>query len=406
MRRSKRPAYEGGAPIRSEFLHFHRPDIGKAEEREVLETLRSGWLTTGARTKRFEARFAELVGAKYAVAVNSCTAALHLGLAVLDIGPGDEVVTTPMTFGASANVIVHTGARPVFVDVDPERLTIDPRHIEAAVTSHTRAILPVHYLGQPCELAAIRRIGRKHKLAVVEDAAHAVETVADGRKVGSISELTAFSFYANKNMTTGEGGMLTTNRKRLAERARILSLHGMSRDAWKRFSSSGFRHYRHVEAGFKYNMFDIQAALGIHQLDRLERSLKARRKAFAIYVDALKDVAGITPLAQRERSGDRNAFHLFVVRVDKRRAGLTRDELLAALAAENIGCGVHYRALHLQPYYRRQFGFRSGMFPVAEKAGREVLSLPFFPSIRRRDIEDVADAIRRIVSYRLERRVR
>jgi len=399
LSRLARPAFAGGTPLRESYLHFHRPTLGREEEREVVAVLRSGWLTTGERTKRFEREFAEFVGAPYAVGVTSCTAALHLACLVSNLGPGDEVITTPMTFGATANVIVHTGARPVFVDVEPLSLNLDAHKIEAAVTRRTRAILPVHYIGQPCDMRPIRAIARRHGLAVIEDAAHAVETVYRGRSVGSISELTAFSFYATKNITTGEGGMLTTKRKSLAERARVLSLHGMSRDAWKRFSSTGFRHYAHVEAGFKYNMFDLQAALGIHQLGRIERLWRARRRAFDLYNRALAGIPGIRPLGQAERPGDKNAYHLYVVRVDRREARISRDGLMAALWAENIGTGVHYRAVHLQPFYRKELGYRPGVCPVAEEASEEVLSLPFYPSIRRKDIEDVGGALRRIVDY-------
>jgi dTDP-4-amino-4,6-dideoxygalactose transaminase len=305
-----------------------------------------------------------------------------------------------MTFAASANVIVHCGARPVFVDVEPETLNIDPERIEPALRRRSRAILPVHYLGQACDMKRIGAIARRRGLAVVEDAAHAVETVAGGRKVGSISDFTAFSFYATKNITTGEGGMLTTNRRRLAERARVLALHGMSRDAWKRYSAAGFRHYEVVAAGFKYNMFDLQAALGLTQLAQVERFAGARRSAFARYLEAIAEVPGITPLRQAPaRPGDVNALHLFVVRVDRREAGLSRDALMAALQRENIGVGVHFRAVHLHPFYRKTFGTGRGLCPVAERASDELLSLPFFPSMRTEEIDDVAEALRRIVSY-------
>jgi len=400
------PAIAGGTPIRSSHLHFHRPTLGPEEEAEVLDTLRSGWLTTGPKTKQFESDFAAYTGSRHAVAVNSCTAALHTALAVLDVGRGDEVITSPLTFAATANVIVHVGARPVFVDVDATTLNIDPSGIARALSRRTKAIIPVHYVGQPCDMRAIGAIARENRLAVIEDAAHATESTYQGRKIGSLSDFTAFSFYATKNITTGEGGMLAVKKDRHASRARVVSLHGMSRDAWKRYSTSGFKHYDVVEAGFKYNLYDIPASLGIHQLKKIETFWKARERALAAYHRALDGIPGIEPLKQEPRPGDRNAYHLYVVRIRRSDAGIDRDAMMAALQAENIGVGVHFRPVHLHPFYRKTFGFRKGTCPVAERAGSEVLSLPFFPTMTLSDIEEVAQAIRRIVVYYGQRRPR
>src|SRR3990172_5481140 len=285
-----RLAIDGGKPVRADFLPFNRPALGPEEEKEIIETLRSGWLTTGARTRRFESDFAQFTGARHAIGVNSCTAALHLALVANGIGEGDEVITTPITFAATANVIVHTRARPIFVDVEADTLNVDAAQIGAKITRRTRAIIPVHLSGQPCAMDDILAIARKHNLAVIEDAAHAAESVYRGRKVGSIGDATAFSFYATKNVTTGEGGMLTTDDDDLAERVRILSLHGISHDAWKRYTNEGYKHYEVLFPGYKYNMFDLQAALGLHQLAKVEKHWQARKALAEKYDRALAGV--------------------------------------------------------------------------------------------------------------------
>ena len=276
---------------------LHQPWLGEAEEREVLDTLRSGWLTTGPKTREFERSFADYIGCKNALGLNSCTAGLHLALVCLDIGPGDEIITTPITFAATANVIVHQRAKPVFVDVDPGTLNIDADRIEGHISDKTKAILPVHLFGHPCEMETILRIAKKHHLAVVEDAAHAIETQYHGKKVGNIGDFTSFSFYASKNITTGEGGMLTTNRDDLAEKSRILSLHGISADAWKRHGGGEYVHYDVVSPGYKYNMFDVQAALGIHQLRKIEEFWQRRKGLVAIYNEAFQGVPEIRLLS-------------------------------------------------------------------------------------------------------------
>lgn len=382
------------APVRAEFLPFHRATIGEPEEREVIETLRSGWLTTGPRTKAFEAKFAEYVGAKHAIGLTSCTAALHLSLVALDVGPGDEVITTPVTWAATANVVVHTGAKPVFADVLPDTLCIDPASVAARITDKTKAIIPVDYAGQPCDMDALEALTRPRGIKLVEDAAHAIETVYRGGKVGGRADTTCFSFYATKNLTTGEGGMVTTNDDALADRLRILSLHGISRDAWKRYSSAGFKRYQIVAAGYKYNMFDLQAALGLCQLERVDGMRQQRAALVARYRELLAGVPGVEMVQQVEAEGDVHAFHLLPIRVlgaDE----ATRDRLMAAIQAENIGVGIHFPAVHLEPFYRETFGYGEGDCPVAEAFCASTLSLPLFPDMAPADQDDVVAALRK-----------
>ncbi len=383
-------AIEGGTPIRKEFLHFHRASIGPEEEAEVVAALRSGWLTTGPRTKQFEEAFAKYAGAKHAVAMNSCTAALHVSLAALGVGPGDEVIVPPITWCSTANVVVHTGATPVFADVLPDTFLIDPASVRARITKKTKAIVPVHYVGQPADIDALQ-----FGIPLVEDAAHAVETVYRGKKVGSISRTTCFSFYATKNITTGEGGMLTTDDDGLAEKARILSLHGISRDAWKRYSSEGFKLFEVLAAGFKYNMFDLQAALGLKQLEKVASMHAARRRLVETYKDRLASVRGIKVLEQREGKGDVNAFHLLPVLVESREK---RDFALQALQKENVGIGVHFPPVHLEPFYRERYGFKAGHCPVAEDVGSRTLSLPLYPSLGETDLADVVRAVEKVLA--------
>lgn len=393
------PAREGGSPTRDHFLPFALPQLGKEEEDEVIDTLRSGWITTGPKTKRFEDMCAEYVGCKHAIALNSCTGALHLAVAGLDIGPGDEVITTPISWPATANVVIHQGAKPVFVDVEPDTLNIDPQKIEAAVTSRTKAIIPVHMAGQPCDMAAIRLIAERHGLAVIEDAAHAIGAAYHSQRIGSISRATAFSFYPIKNMTTIEGGVLATDDDELAERARVLSLHGINKDAWKRYSSEGSLHWHLQEPGFKYNMTDVQASLGLHQLKRLDGFIEKRKQFAKVYDEAFADVPAIEPLAHR--AGIRHAHHLYIIKLNLEQLTISRDEFMLALKAENIGVGVHFISMHLQPYYQQSLGMRTEDFPVAENLSKQILSLPLYPKMSEADLSDVVAAVRKIAwAYR------
>ena len=389
-----------GSPVRTEFLPFHRPSFGQEEEAEVIDTLRSGWVTMGPKTHRLEAAFREMLGVPHAVAVSSCTAAIHLALIGLGIGPGDEVVTTPLSFATTANVLVHVGAIPIFADVDPETLNLDPDAAAARIGPRTKAIMPVHLHGQPCDMDALRALAERHGLVMIEDAAHAIEATYRGRKMGADSTVAAFSFYATKNITTGEGGMLVTRRKDLADLAEILRLHGMSRDAWKRYGSEGFRHWDILFPGYKYNLSDVHAAIGIAQLPKIETFWAERKRLWEEYNQAL---AGLPEVVRPVvRSHVRSAYHLYNIRVKVENLRWTRDQVMAAIQAENIGLGVHFRALHLHPYYRDHFGFRRGLCPVAEAASDRLFSIPLYPGLAAQDVRDVVAAIAKVLAVARE----
>lgn len=377
-----------------EFLPFSSPLISKDEISEVADTLRSGWLTTGPKVKGFEEEFARYIGSKHAIAVNSCTGALHLALVAAGIGTGDEVITTPYTFIATANVILHVGAKPVFVDIRPDIFNIDVEKIEAAITPKTKAIMPVHYAGQPCEMDEILEIARRHRLLVIEDAAHAIAAEYKGRKVGTIGDVTCFSFYATKNLVTGEGGMVTTNDGGVAEKIKILSLHGMSKDAWKRYTAAGSWYYEVIYPGYKYNMTDIQASLGLHQLKKLAKFQKRREDIAEAYNEAF---AGLDAIEMPFVKPDvKHAWHLYVIKIVPERLKINREQFIEALKEENIGTSVHFIPVHLHPYYRETFGFKEGDFPVAEKAYERVISLPLYPKMSDEDVECVIVAVRKV----------
>ena len=379
---------------RTEFLPFSPPLIGEEEIAEVVDTLRSSWITTGPKTRRFETEFAAHVQAPGALALSSCTAALHTALVTLGIGPGDEVVTTPMTFAASANVIEHVGARPVLADVEPDTLNLDPARVAAAITPRTRAILPVHYAGHPVDLDALGLLAERHRLALIEDAAHALPAAYKGRRIGSGTNPVAFSFYATKNLTTAEGGMLTGDPDFLA-RARIVGLHGMSREAWKRYEKGGSWYYEVVLPGFKYNMTDIQAALGVWQLRKLERHQARRRAVVALYDAAFAGEPALElPVTRPEVE---HAWHLYVLRLRPEALRIDRDRFITALAERNIGASVHFIPIHLHPYYRDRYGYAPDAFPVAHANYRRMLSLPLSPRLSDQDVADVIEAVRDVV---------
>lgn len=380
--------------VRSTFLLFSTPTIGSEEMEEIADTLQSGWITTGPKTKRFESAFRARVEAPEALGLNSCTAGLHLGLLALGIRPGDEVVTTPMTFCACANVIEHLGATPRLVDVEPDTLNIDPVKIDAAVTPRTRAILAVHYAGHPADLDPIYDIAVHRHLAVLEDAAHALPARYKGRLIGSGSNPTAFSFYATKNLTTGEGGMLTGAPELLAQ-ARTLSLHGMSRDAWNRYGAGGKWFYQVDEPGFKCNMTDVQAAMGLAQLRKLDRFQERRREIVSAYNQAFREVAALEIPAERPEV--EHAWHLYVLRLRPEMLRIGRDQCIEELTARNIGTSVHFIPIHLHPYYSRKYGYRPEQFPVAFENYQRMLSLPLHPLLSDTDVGDVIEAMLDVV---------
>jgi len=390
------------------FLPFSAPWFGDEEKNEILQTLASDWITTGPRTKTFEAKFADYIGSGEAVAVNSCTAALHLALAAIGVSPRDAVITSPLTFAATANVIVHQGAQPIFIDIDPDTYNLDPHKLVTFVqqqcrwdprnralwtkktNKRVRAIIPVHYGGHPCDMNRINDCAREFRMTVIEDAAHALGATYYGRKVGTLGDMACFSFYPTKNISTGEGGMLTTQDPELARRVRLLSLHGISRDAWKRYGPDGSWHYDILDAGFKYNMTDLSAALGIHQLEKLPRFLKRRGELAKQYENLLADLPLKRPTAL---ANVESAWHLYPVQVQS--SWMSREQLIARLRADNIGTSVHFIPLHLMSYYQRRFGYQMGDFPVAESVFNRIVSLPFFPRMTDSDIERVGFAMRK-----------
>jgi dTDP-4-amino-4,6-dideoxygalactose transaminase len=379
--------------IRPDYLVFGKPLIGEEEIAEVVASMRAGWLGTGPKVAEFERRIAKYKGVKHAVAVNSCTAGLHLSCVGLDIQPGDEVITTAMTFCATVNAIVHAGATPVLADIDPVSMNIDPDEIRRRITPKTRALLPVHYAGRACDMGAITAIAREHNLLVIEDCAHAIETQWHGQAAGTFGNCGVLSFYATKNLVTGEGGMILTNDDTVAMRMKNLALHGLSKDAWKRFSDDGYRHYDVVEIGFKYNMMDLQAAIGMHQCDRLEALSGRRREIWNRYNQSFADLPIQSPAALDPKS--RHALHLYTIEVDASRCGVERDDFINALHRRNIGTGVHYRSIPEYTVYQRRFGWRPEDWPHAMHVGRTTVSLPLSGALTDQDVEDVIAEVHR-----------
>ncbi len=375
------------------FLVFGAPLIEEAEIDEVVACMRSGWLGTGPRVARFERDFAAYkhIDATRVAAVNSCTAALHVSMVAAGLKPGAEVITTPMTFCASVNAIIHAGLTPVLADIDPVTKNIDPDAIEAAITPRTRAIVPVHFAGRACDMGRIMTIAKRHDLMVIEDCAHAIETEYHGAKAGTFGDFGCFSFYVTKNVATGEGGMIIGRNDEQIARARMLALHGMSKDAWHRFGDQGYKHYQVVECGFKYNMMDIQAAIGIHQLARVEQSWQRRSAIWARYMEAFADLPISLPAAPDPDT--RHGFHLFTIGVDGARCGISRDDFLDAMNAARIGVGVHYLSVPEHPYYQQRFGWTPEAFPHAMRSGRQTVSLPLSPKLIDADVERVVRVV-------------
>lgn len=382
--------------MRSDFLPFCLPTLGDDEINEVVHTLKSGWLATGPKVKRFEEMLGEYIGAPYTICLASATAGLHLAMMALDFQPGDEVITSPMTFAATLNMIELTGGTVRLVDVDPLTYNLDVNQLEAAITPRTRAIVPVHFTGSPVDLDPLYALAEKYGLRVIEDAAQSIGTEYKGRRLGSFGDTTVFSFHPNKNMTTGEGGCLVTFDAELAQKVALLKFHGMDREAWNRFGKAGNQHYEIVTPGFKYNMMDIQAALGIHQLPKLNGFIHQRHQLVQRYQDAFENWTSLQ-LPRGPLFPHLHAWHLFAPLIQTAQCGKTRDEFMEEMKTNNIGTGLHYRPVHLYPYYREKYGFKEGDFPNAEHIGEHIVSLPLYPNLSFSDQDSVIETMRTIL---------
>ena len=362
----------------------------------MVDSLRKGWIGTGPKVARFEQAFCAYKGVAHAAAVNSCTAALHLSMLAAGLEEGDEVITTALTFCATINAILHVGARPILVDVEASSKNLDPSRIEEKITPRTKAILPVHFAGRPCNMEALVRIAQQHRLRLIEDCAHAIEAEYRGQPIGTFGEFGCFSFYVTKNIITGEGGMVICSKPSDVERIKVLALHGMTHNAWNRYNDEGFKHYWVTEAGFKYNMMDLQAAIGIHQLKRIDTYWEKRKKIWEHYNKAFSDLPLSLP---RDPDPDtRHAYHLYTVGLDSKTAGIDRDTFLEAMTYHNIGVGVHYVSIPEHPYYQNRLGWKPGSFPVAQSIGRDTVSLPLSPRLTEEDVDDVVRAVRSILA--------
>jgi dTDP-4-amino-4,6-dideoxygalactose transaminase len=392
------PAVEGGQPQRDQFLPFHMPTVEEDEINAVTETLKSGWLTKGPKTIEFEKKIANYIGANHAIALNSCTSALHLSLFAKGIGVGNEVIIPSYTFAATANVVVHQGARPVLADINLDDFCMIPEAIEDLITARTKAIIPVHFAGHPCDMDLIMKIAGKYNLVVIEDAAHALGAKYNGRMIGTIGTTTCFSFYVTKNITTGEGGMVTTDSDDLANELRTSSLHGMDSDAWNRYSDRGSWYYEVVNAGYKYNMNDLQASIGNTQASKIERFQKDRENIAKIYTEEFEKISNIIIVPQ-EKKGMRSAWHLFPILLIHEKLNIDRNRFIDALKAEKIGSSVHFIPIHMHPYYREKYGYKKDDFPNALYVFEHEISLPIYPKMTQDDAMDVASAMKKLVKY-------
>jgi dTDP-4-amino-4,6-dideoxygalactose transaminase len=383
--------------MRETFLPFSTPTIDDDEINEVVDSLKSGWITTGPKVKRFEDAFKAYVGAPYAIPLSSATAGLHLTLLALGIKEGDEVITTPMTFASTVSMVILCGATPVLADIEPGTLNIDPARIREKISPRTRAIIPVHFAGQSCDMDPIFALAREHGLTVIEDAAHAAGTEYKGRRIGSLDSISIFSFHPNKNITTGEGGMVCTADEALAEEISLLKFHGMSREAWKRFAASGTPNYDILMPGFKYNMMDIQAAIGIHQLPKLDRFIDMRTGIAEQYNREFADVAELA-LPAYAPYDQRHAWHLYTPLVRIEQLDINRDQFMDELKKRNIGSGLHYKAIHHHPYYKGHLGITDDDLPMASYASERILSLPLFPRMTPDDATDVVTAVKEVIA--------
>lgn len=378
------------------YIVFGSPKIEDEEIQEVVDSIRSGWIGTGPKVHKFEEMFREYKGPKHAIALNSCTAGLHLSLLALKLQKGSEVIVPTMTFAATANAVIHAGCIPVFVDCQKDTMNIDPDDIERKITKKTKAIIPVHFAGRPCDMDAIMQIAKKHDLKVIEDCAHAIETEYKGKKAGTFGDLGCFSFYVTKNIVTGEGGMVITSNDEYAAKIKILALHGMSQDAWKRFSDEGYKHYQVVYAGYKYNMMDIQAAFGIHQLPRIDKYWQKRKEIWNQYNNEFHNLPITLPAPVQENT--RHAYHLYTIMVDKQKTGMTRDQFMFRMNESGIGTGVHYVALHLHPFYQNEYGYKRGDFSNAEWISDRTVSLPFSAKLDIIDVNNIINTVKNVIN--------
>jgi len=393
----EKPAIEGGIPTRNEFLSLSKPNIGEEEINAVTEVLKSGWLTTGPKVKEFEQNFSQYTGAKNSIAATSCTGSLHSALSSYNIKQGDEVIVPALTFVASAHIVTWLNAKPVLIDSDPETFNIDVNKIEEKITSKTKAIIPVHYAGHPCEMDEIMKIAKKYNLKVIEDAAHAVGAEYRGRKIGTIGDVTCFSFYVIKNMTTGEGGMATTNDDEVAKKLRKKTYFGIDKDAFDRYKDKGNWYYEVIDQGFKYNMDNMQGALGVEQLKKLDSFNEKRKRLVQHYLNKIKGLDYIR--TQETKSYVNHCYHLFPILLDFDKCKINRGQFIEALKAEKIGTSVHFIPLHLHPFYQKEYGYKQGDFPVAEKIYNNLISLPLFPGMSINDVDDVVNSVIKIWNY-------
>ena len=379
-----------------DFILFGQPKIGEDEIYEVIDSLKKGWLGTGPKTKRFENDFAKYKSVKHSLALNSCTAGLHLSCLTLDLKPGDEVITTAMTFCATVNTIIHAGGKPVLVDIDPNTWNIDPSKLEKKINSKTKAIIPVHFAGRACDMDEIVKIAKQHSLKLIEDCAHAIETVYKGKKAGSIGDMGVFSFYATKNLAVGEGGMIISNNESLISKLKISALHGMSKDAWSRFSDDGYKHYKVEMAGFKYNMPDIQAAIGIHQLKKVKQYAAKRERIWKLYMQEFKNLPINLPCEIEQNTT--HAYHLFNICLDQNKTNIKRDDFLNKMNDNRIGVGVHYESIPMHPYYQETFDWNPSDYPNALKFGNETVSIPISPKLNDNELDKIISVTKSILS--------
>ncbi|MCK4589153.1 MAG: UDP-4-amino-4,6-dideoxy-N-acetyl-beta-L-altrosamine transaminase [Nanoarchaeota archaeon] len=394
---NQKPAIEGGKPVRETFLPYATQWIGEEEKNEVMKVFDSGWLTTGPKVRQFEKDVADYVGAKYAIAVNSGTAALHCCVGAINIQPGDEVITTPFTFLATANVIIYRGGKPVLVDIDEETYNIDPNEIRKKITTRTKAIIPMHYGGHPCKMDEIKEIAQKHNLYIIEDAAHALSAEYQDEKIGTFSDLSCFSFHPVKNITTAEGGIITTNNEELAKFCVMHRTHGITKEAMERYGKDADWGYDMERLGHRYNMTEFQAALGVAQLKKIEKFQKKREEIVAQYNQAFFAMPEL--ILPSVKSYAKSSWHLYPIRVNNDLLKVDRNQLIRALKAENIGVNVHYIPIHLHSYYQKNYGFKAGDFPVCERIYNSIITLPLFPKMNTQDVQDVINAVKKVINY-------